>query len=53
MASTELIEVARYELRRALVRELPGPDPNRGAALEQAITQLILAILADAVKPKK
>ena len=48
---TEAIEVARHNVRRALIHDLPGPDPNRGVALEQAITELVVAIVANALNP--
>lgn len=38
-ASAKILECARIELRRAIKRELPGPDPMRGERLEPRIRE--------------
>jgi hypothetical protein len=51
LADMDVME-ARRNLRIAIERELPGPDPMRGERLERAIFELILAFLAVAAQSK-
>lgn len=48
-----ILECARIELRRAIERELPGPDPKRGERLEHAIFELMMAVAAMVVRADK